>query len=481
MESYELKDTDKNIKDTLLHDSISRNLYLYRFIDMLDTIDGSVSIAINGRWGTGKTFFAKQAKLLLEAENPFFENNQYYNEVKNNASWKKHKEERGQEYNHVLPVYYDAWLNDNAIDPILSIVNEIIKQLNLNEKIASAPELKEVVKAVALPFVEKYTGLDIDRFMDTIEGKDILKDISSQQVIHERVNDFFENVIKERGNRLVVFIDELDRCRPDYAVNLLERIKHYFSNENVTYVFSVNIDELQHTIKRFYGEGFSSTEYLDRFFDLTIDIPQIDVDKYFNAICFNSDGLVANVCKAVVSKLDFSMRQAERFSKMIKIGIYNNKYYKQNPTWEEDKARFVMMVNFAPLIIGLRMADVDKYRAFIDGRDSSFLHEIYAGDNNSMIDRFMLDRQERFTSGDESDLVEQYQQGLNSQVGGIEDINTSNLVGFDERLTEIYNAVFNYENNNGYEKKVGQMTFSKDSKGWLMNVVNLFSLQIEYN
>ena len=116
--------------------------------------------------------------------------------------------------------------------------------MNLNEKIASTPELKEVVKAVALPFVEKYTGLDIERFMDTIEGKDILKDISSQQVIHERVNDFFENVIKERGNRLVVFIDELDRCRPDYAVNLLERIKHYFSNENVTYVFSVNIDEL---------------------------------------------------------------------------------------------------------------------------------------------------------------------------------------------------------------------------------------------
>lgn len=409
MESYELKDTDENIKDTLLHDSISRNLYLYRFIDMLDTINGSVSVAINGRWGTGKTFFAKQAKLLLEAENPFFENHQYYNEVNNNASWKKHKEERGQEYNSVLPVYYDAWLNDNATDPILSIVNEIINQLNLNEKIASAPELKEVVKAVALPFVEKYTGLDIERFMDTIEGKDILKDISSQQVIHEHVNDFFENVIKERGNRLVVFIDELDRCRPDYAVNLLERIKHYFSNENVTYVFSVNIDELQHTIKRFYGEGFSSTEYLDRFFDLTIDIPQIDVDKYFNAICFNSSNdLVADVCKAVVSKLDFSMRQAERFSKMIKIGIYNNKYYKKNPMWEEDKARFVMMVNFAPLIIGLRMADVDKYRAFINGRDSSFLHEIYAGDNNRMIDHFMLDRQERFTSGDESDFVEQH-------------------------------------------------------------------------
>ncbi len=481
MESYELKDTDENIKDTLLHDSISRNLYLYRFIDMLDTINGCVSIAVNGRWGTGKTFFVKQAKLLLEAENSYFEGREYYNEVKNNSSWTKHKEECGQEYNPVLPVYYDAWLNDNATDPILSIVNEIINQLDLKEKIASTPKFKEVVKAVALPFVEKHTGLDIEKFMDTIEGTDILKDISSQQVIHERVNDFFENVIKERGNRLVIFIDELDRCRPDYAVNLLERIKHYFSNENVTYVFSVNIDELQHTIKRFYGDGFSSTEYLDRFFDLTIDIPLIDVDKYFNVICFDTNNLVAKVCKLVVSKLDLSMRQAERFAKIIRIGIYNNRYYKNNPIFEEDRAKFVMMANIAPLIIGLRMADADKYRDFIDGRDSSFLHDIYAGDNKSLVDHFMLDGKERFATEGESDFVVQYKQGFNSQVGSFADIHNQKLVDFNERLNEIYNAIFNYENTKGYAKKVGQMTFSKDSRGWLMNVVNLFSLQIEYN
>lgn len=478
MESYELKDTDDNILDTLLRDAISRNQSLYRFLDMLNTIDGSVSLAVNGRWGTGKTFFVKQAKLLLEAENEYFANKSYYDKVKNNASWKKHKDECGQAYSPVLPVYYDAWLNDNATDPILSIVYEIIDQLDLKEKIANAPEFKEVVKSIALPFVEKYTGLDIEGFMDTVEGKALLEDISSQQMIHERVNNFFEDVIKERGNRLVIFIDELDRCRPDYAVNLLERIKHYFSNENVTYVFSVNIDELQHTIKRFYGDGFSSTEYLDRFFDLTIDIPQIDVDKYFNAICFNSNDLVADVCKAVVSKLDFSMRQAERFSKIVKIGIYNNRYYKNNPIWEEDRAKFVMMANIAPLVIGLRMADADKYRDFIDGRDSSFLHEIYAGDNKNLVDHFMLAGKERFSSEQNTDFVEQYQQGYNSQVGNISD--TSNIVDFDERLNDIYNAVFNYGNGKGFAKTVGQMTFSKDSKGWLMNVINLFSLQIEF-
>ena len=132
-----------------------------------------------------------------------------------------------------------------------------------------------------IPFVEKKTGVNIEKFLDSLESKDNLEEISTHQHVHERVEEFITNVIKERGNRLVIFIDELDRCRPDYAVNLLERIKHYFSNENVTYVFSVNIDELQHTIKRFYGDGFNSTEYLDRFFDLTIDIPLINVARLY--------------------------------------------------------------------------------------------------------------------------------------------------------------------------------------------------------
>jgi len=461
MESYELRDTDENIKETLLHDSFSRNKHLYRFLDLLNTIDGSVSLAVNGRWGTGKTFFVKQAKLLLEAENSFFENRQYYNEVKNYLSWKNYKFVFGQEIVPVLPVYYDAWMNDNAKDPVLSLVYEIINQLDLKDEIKGKPEFKDIIKGVVNPFVEKTTGVNIEKFLDSLDSKDYLEEISTQQLVHERVAEFISNVIKERGNRLVIFIDELDRCRPDYAVNLLERIKHYFSNENVTYVFSVNIDELQHTIKRFYGEGFSSTEYLDRFFDLTIDIPQIDVDKYFNAICFNSNDLVADVCKAVVSKLDFSMRQAERFAKIIKIAVYNNRFYKKRSNGEEDRAKYVMMANIAPLVIGLRMADADKYRDFIDGRDPSFLHEIYAGDNKNLVDHFMLAENERF-----------------STEGNISDIN--NIVDFDERLNEIYNAVFNYENDRGGAKKVGQMTFSKDSKGWLMNVINLFSLQIEF-
>ena len=85
-----------------------------------------------------------------------------YDEIKNSLSWKRHKDEVGQEFSPVLPVYYDAWLNDNAIDPILSIVNEIINQLDLKDEIKGKPEFKEVVKGVAIPFIEKKTGVNIE-------------------------------------------------------------------------------------------------------------------------------------------------------------------------------------------------------------------------------------------------------------------------------------------------------------------------------
>jgi predicted KAP-like P-loop ATPase len=100
-----------------------------------------------------------------------------------------------------------------------------------------------------------------------MRGDDPLSELKSQKDIHAIVEAFLDSLLSEQGNRLVVFIDELDRCKPSYAVHLLERIKHYFSNDRITFVFSVNVEELQHTVRRYYGEGFDASRYLDRFFD----------------------------------------------------------------------------------------------------------------------------------------------------------------------------------------------------------------------
>jgi len=66
---------------------------------------------------------------------------------------------------------------------------------------------------------------------------------------------------------MFVLVDELDRCRPVYAITMLERIKHLFEVDGVIFILALNADELTHSVKAVYGEGFGAVEYLTRFFD----------------------------------------------------------------------------------------------------------------------------------------------------------------------------------------------------------------------
>ena len=68
-------------------------------------------------------------------------------------------------------------------------------------------------------------------------------------------------------------IDELDRCRPPYAVELLEVAKHLFSVDYIVFVLAVNRPELAHSIRDLYGSGFDAAGYLRRFFDIDFRLP----------------------------------------------------------------------------------------------------------------------------------------------------------------------------------------------------------------
>jgi hypothetical protein len=66
---------------------------------------------------------------------------------------------------------------------------------------------------------------------------------------------------------MFVLVDELDRCRPDYAIAMLERIKHLFEVDGVIFALALNTDQLAHSVRAVYGDGFGAAEYLTRFFD----------------------------------------------------------------------------------------------------------------------------------------------------------------------------------------------------------------------
>lgn len=75
---------------------------------------------------------------------------------------------------------------------------------------------------------------------------------------------------------IFILVDELDRCRPDYAIELLEGIKHLFGVKGIYFVVATNIDQLSESVKAVYGTGFDGARYLKRFFDLEYTLPEPD-------------------------------------------------------------------------------------------------------------------------------------------------------------------------------------------------------------
>ena len=118
MKNYDLLADYTNVRDTLLNDTLGRNEFLFRFVSLLQSVEGmNCSIALDAQWGAGKTFFVQQAHLVLDVLNPYIQKDSISGNLKSDVS---EIEERiklkgleGQKPQ--LAVYYSAWKNDNSV------------------------------------------------------------------------------------------------------------------------------------------------------------------------------------------------------------------------------------------------------------------------------------------------------------------------------------------------------------------------------
>ena len=93
------------------------------------------------------------------------------------------------------------------------------------------------------------------KFKDYMEFKDAISDFKES----------LEGIVNNQ-RKIVIIIDELDRCKPTFAVQLLEIVKHLFDIKGITFIFMLDIEQLSHSIKTIYGQEMDVTGYLCRFF-----------------------------------------------------------------------------------------------------------------------------------------------------------------------------------------------------------------------
>lgn len=396
IKNYELEPTFENVANTFLNDTLKRNNYLYKFYELLNNIDSCFSICMDGAWGCGKTFFVKQAYFLLMSINPCID----IQEENERNILIKIKGEFEKKYQNIptihYPIYYDAWDNDNVEDPILSLIYSITKSLHsegvFDEKSEKWNGIKNTIKAIvnatevqcSLPIESAKVSIKVkgENFLKALEQNkksDLLVDFKKQDELRLLVDTFFNDILPERGDRLVIFIDELDRCKPTFAIMLLERIKHYFNQQNVTFVFSTNIKELNKTVCNYYGQGFSADRYLDRFFNLKLQLPKVDTKTYFDYLeVFNNFGYNEAILREVVLYTNLELREISRF---ISFYYFARNYYhgNNNPQKPENEAFKFCIDYILPLMIAIKMTDSHLYETFMLGNETEFFENFMRG------------------------------------------------------------------------------------------------------
>jgi len=250
---------------------------------------------LNSVWGSGKTYFLKR--------------------------WS----EDIKEYYPV--VYVDAWKKDYSDDPLMTVISSIIEQLrNQAGKDENAPEfkvprkliglLKAAAPGIARGLVKRYAGIDPVAIMsadDNAEnigeikdenGKPIDMSLAASTVVkhliaeHDAKSDAIESLkisvsewveavvgLSKKEFPAFIFIDELDRCRPNYAVEMLETIKHIFDIKGVVFVVATDTEQLQHAVKAVYGEGFDAKIYLGRFFNSRYSLKAPNLESFLEVHC----------------------------------------------------------------------------------------------------------------------------------------------------------------------------------------------------
>ncbi|MCZ7462829.1 P-loop NTPase fold protein [Rhizobium rhizogenes] len=132
-------------------------------------------------------------------------------------------------------------------------------------------------------------------------------------------------IAAEKPAPLFILVDELDRCRPTYAVQLLERVKHLFDVPDVVFVFATNADQLQHSISGSYGANFDGFRYLKRFFDRTYVFEAPSTEKLVADLSVNlpkekliaPEGDILLALDRGVKAFDFDLRAIRQVLEMI--------------------------------------------------------------------------------------------------------------------------------------------------------------------
>ena len=442
MKKTVLEPTDDNLLDTIKNDVLGRNEDLLAIYQLLNSIDESFSIALDAPWGEGKTFFLKQLQLLYRVPTLDQTNNKEQIDILSSIL------RENLPVKSTRCIYFDAWKFDYSKYPLQALIFSICLQLDKDYKteILSNESLLSTVKKIGLCLDNRVKNLS-----EIFGNADEVKKYLEESDLSKSIEIFFEQITDESSNKLIILIDELDRCNPRFAVELLEGIKHYFCNDKVIFLFGINSDQLQYTIKNYYGNEFDALRYLDRFFDLHIHLTTHDISKYKSIL--QTEYVYTNMfCRCICKHFKLSLRETCHLYEIIKAttdNLFSDKYAYSFQSLESS-GKAVMTYIIIPLVYTLKITNSTLYSKFIAGEDYTPLYALIPEiTKRGFFMKFFMDSTER------------------------QSVKVTNAF-IEERLKKLYDAIFVDEYENHENSIVGEMEFSSISKKYILDEIKYF-------
>ena len=333
-------------------DVLNRAQIAARLTNLIRNQSSPFVISIHGYWGTGKTFLLKRWQIDLERQG-------------------------------FKAIYLNAWEDDFCDDPLLAILGQLAEYFQEGQLKGLARQVLDV----AIPLIRqnisgvlnKATGINLEVPPKEQSERDFIKEYLDQRATKDKLKKHLERmsdaVNDATGRPMVFIIDELDRCRPTFAVELLERVKHIFDVPNMVFVFGINRDELCSSLQSIYG-NIDADVYLRRFFDMEFTLPEADSEnfaiylmrkfgliEFFNTLATSTNARVhieefqrlASFFPALWGQLGLSLRDIDYCVRLLSLVGKNL------------ETRNYMYPWVLGLLITLKLKNLDLYRKLVQG------------------------------------------------------------------------------------------------------------------
>ena len=358
MKNLDLKLNEENINYVLKNNFINRNKYIDSFFKLINGIKENKIIALDGEWGSGKTWFVKSIEYLMKSD-------------ANNELNIVNKDILDNIKDNYMTFYYNAWENDDAENAMLSLIYKLINDSCMQKDEKEVGAIPRLINTIIKFATNGAVDIKQDVFGEQWNNKQITDCIETSEEIKKTFKELINNLLVENKNKILIIIDEIDRCKPIFAINLLENIKHFYDDDRIIFLVTTNNKELASSVCKVYGEKYDGDLYLDRFFDINLELTNNYIHDYINAIDegSNSSNYQFKACRELAKEMKLTMREYNRYLNSME-SIKNNLI--------SEYSYLSLFANYIiiPVSMSLRIKDKNKYYSFLKGEEFSIIKQL---------------------------------------------------------------------------------------------------------